>query len=76
MIDGKAFQVDHATLQHAIRLLEGRLQAVVDYGSGGCAACHDAELRGAIALLRRLMGPAAPAATANVVVSTSKSRRR
>jgi len=51
--------LDGATLRHAAALLEARLQAVVTYGAGGCAACHDAELRGAISLLKRLAAPAA-----------------
>jgi len=59
MVDGAAFRLDGATLRHAITLLEARLQAVVTYGAGGCASCHDAELRGAISLLRRLVPPGA-----------------
>jgi hypothetical protein len=61
---------DHPTLQHAIQLLESRLQAVVDYGTGGCPTCHDAELRGAIATLKRMAVPA------DVATATSGVRRR
>jgi hypothetical protein len=50
--------LDRATLEHVVRLLEHRLSAVATYGAGGCPTCHDAELRGAIALLRRLQEPA------------------
>jgi len=70
MADKKAFQFDLPTLQHAIQLLESRLQAVVDYGSGGCPSCHDAELRGAIATLKRMAVPA------DVVTATSGVRCR
>lgn len=47
--------LDTSTLEHVIRLLTGRLDAVVAYGAGGCPACHDAELRGAIAIVRSLL---------------------
>lgn len=47
--------LDPATLDHVIRLLAGRLDAVVTYGAGGCPTCHDAELRGAIAIVRGLL---------------------
>lgn len=57
MVDANTFRLDGATLRHAITLLEARLQAVVTYGAGGCGACHDAELRGAISLLKRLLPP-------------------
>jgi hypothetical protein len=67
MVDKTGPGLDHPTLQRAIQLLESRLQAVVDYGSGGCPSCHDAELRGAIATLRRLMTPAAEAPKALAV---------
>jgi len=49
---------DTATLDHVIRLLAGRLDAVVTYGAGGCPTCHDAELRGEIAIVRSLLPPA------------------
>ncbi len=59
-------QPDPATLEQVIRLLDDRLQAVVTYGAGGCPTCHDAELRSAIVVLRRLLAPpeAAPAGRA------------
>lgn len=47
--------LDAATLDQVIRLLTGRLDAVVAYGAGGCPTCHDAELRGAIAIVRSLL---------------------
>jgi hypothetical protein len=53
--------VDPATLEHVLRLLTERLDAVVTYGAGGCPSCHDAELRGAIAIIRGLL-PATAAA--------------
>lgn len=49
--------LDRATLEHAITALEKRLEAVATYGAGGCPTCHDAELRVAIAFLRRLVSP-------------------
>jgi len=52
--------LDPTTLVHAARLLEERLQAIVTYGAGGCPTCHDAELRGAIIILKRLMDPPTP----------------
>lgn len=68
---------DRATLDHVIRLLEDRLQAVATYGAGGCPTCHDAELRGAIASLRRLVEPGpAHAAPATVPASVPARRRR
>jgi len=76
MVDGTSPRLDLPTLQHAVLKLEERLQAVVTYGAGGCASCHDAELRGAIAMLRRLMTPAAPTATAGAVATASTRRRR
>ena len=42
------------TLRVAIKKLEDRLDAVVTYGAGGCPACHDAELRGAISMLKQM----------------------
>ncbi|MBI5543777.1 MAG: hypothetical protein HY901_07825 [Deltaproteobacteria bacterium] len=51
--------LDAATLRHVAKLLEDRLQAVVTYGAGGCPTCHDAELRGAIATIKRLAEPTA-----------------
>ena len=62
--------LDHLALQHAIVKLEERLQAVVDFGSGGCPSCHDAELRGAIATLRRMMVPATDQAPAAIAATT------
>lgn len=56
--------LDPATLLHVARLLEVRLEAVVTYGAGGCPACHDAELRGAIVTIRSLAAPAAGQAPA------------
>jgi carbamate kinase len=47
--------LDTATLDQVVRLLVERLDAVVTYGAGGCPTCHDAELRGAIAIVRALM---------------------
>jgi hypothetical protein len=73
MVDSAAFRLDPVTLQHAILLLENRLQAVVTYGAGGCPTCHDAELRGAIATLRRL---ALPPATQEVTAAAGRARRR
>ncbi|MBK9517972.1 MAG: hypothetical protein IPO09_11550 [Anaeromyxobacter sp.] len=73
MVDRPAVRLDHPTLEHAILQLEARLQAVVTYGAGGCPTCHDAELRGGIAILRRLLEPAAVAATSAVA---SRLRRR
>lgn len=49
--------LDQPTLEHVVRLLNERLDAVVAYGSGGCRVCHDGELRGAIVLLRGLLTP-------------------
>jgi hypothetical protein len=71
MVDKEALRFDHPTLQHAIQLLENRLQAVVAYGSGGCPTCHDAELRGAIATLKRMM-----VAAVGQVAATSGVRRK
>jgi hypothetical protein len=45
--------VDRATIEHVLKLLENRLEAVATCGASGCPTCHDAELRGAIQLLRR-----------------------
>lgn len=55
---------DPTTLQHVIKLLEARLEALSTYGAGGCPTCHDAELRGAIVSLKRLVEPAPALATA------------
>jgi len=71
MVDKKALQFDPPALQHAIQLLESRLLAVVDYGSGGCPTCHDAELRGAIATLKRMIVTAV-----DLVAATSNVRRK
>jgi len=49
--------LDPQTLDHIVRLLSERLDAVVAYGSGGCRVCHDGELRGAIAMIRGLHPP-------------------
>jgi hypothetical protein len=49
---------DRPTVEYVLKLLEDRLEAVVTYGAGGCPTCHDAELRGAIQLLRRIAIPA------------------
>ena len=46
------------TLQAAIKKLQDRLDAVVTYGAGGCPTCHDAELRGAIAMLKQMAATA------------------
>lgn len=73
MVDRPSVRLDHPTIEHAILLLEARLQAVVTYGAGGCPTCHDAELRGGIAILRRLLAPSAAAETAAVA---SRLRRR
>lgn len=51
-------RLDPATLDHVLRLLTERLDAVVTYGAGGCPTCHDAELRAAIGLVRGLASPA------------------
>jgi hypothetical protein len=48
----------------------GDAEGVVDYGSGGCPTCHDAELRGAIANLQRMMVPA------DLVAAASSVRRK
>ena len=50
--------LDTATLAHVVRLLAERLDAVVTYGAGGCPTCHDAELRGVIAIVRGLLSTA------------------
>ncbi|MBI5068704.1 MAG: hypothetical protein HZB56_10730 [Deltaproteobacteria bacterium] len=47
--------LDPLTLDHVVRLLNERLDAVVTYGAGGCRTCHDAEFRGAIATIRGLL---------------------
>jgi hypothetical protein len=70
MVDKAVTALDFPTLQHAIQKLEERLQAVVTYGSGGCPSCHDAELRGAIATLKRMAVPT------DAVTATSSMRRR
>jgi hypothetical protein len=41
-------------LRELVRVLEARLRDVEAYGRGGCPACHDAELRAAIARVRAL----------------------
>lgn len=70
-------QLDAATLLHVARLLEARLEAVVTYGAGGCPACHDAELRGAIVAIQRLAAPAAgPTAVATASAGQRTGRRR
>jgi hypothetical protein len=66
---------DPTTLQHVIKLLEARLEAVHTYGAGGCPTCHDAELRGAIVSLRRLVQPAT-AQAATVGAGAPFTRRR
>lgn len=68
-------RVDRATLEHAIATLERRLQVVATYGAGGCPTCHDAELRGAIVLLRELLVPAARPATGSPAAVTVRRRR-
>jgi len=42
------------TLKHVVQMLRERAAAVETYGAGGCPTCHDAELRGAIAVLEGL----------------------
>lgn len=67
--------LDRPTVEHVLKLLENRLEAVATYGAGGCPTCHDAELRGAILLLRRIASPDghAPAHTA---AAATRVRRR
>ncbi len=55
------------TLQAAINKLQDRLDAVVTYGAGGCPTCHDAELRGAIAILKQMA-----ATSTSTTLSSSK----
>ncbi len=76
MPDPMSVTLDHPTIEHTIKLLEDRLLAVTTYGAGGCPTCHDAELRGAIALLRRLVarGEASPTNQAPASVSTRRRR--
>lgn len=76
MVDLAAARLDHPTLAHAVLLLEARLQAVVTYGAGGCSACHDAELRGAISLLKRLMAPRADEQPAEARAAAVRPSRR
>ena len=66
--------LDHPTLRLAIQKLEDRLQAVITYGAGGCPTCHDAELRGAIAILKRLMDPQLASSATATMVSNSRKR--
>jgi hypothetical protein len=46
--------LDPGSVREVVRILEERLRQVEVYGVGGCPACHDAELRGMIARLKRL----------------------
>jgi hypothetical protein len=66
--------VDRRTVEHVLELLENRLEAVATYGAGGCPTCHDAELRGAIQLLRRVA--TAQGASSSLVTSAARARRR
>lgn len=67
---------DRATLEHAIAALEQRLHVVATYGAGGCPTCHDAELRGAIVLLRGLLKPPPQAAPESTAAAVTLRRRR
>lgn len=70
--------LDSATLLLVAKLLEDRLQAVVTYGAGGCPSCHDAELRGAITTIKKLVEPAVeqPAPAKATAEQRSGQRRR
>jgi hypothetical protein len=68
--------LDVPTLLHITKLLEDRLQAVVTYGAGGCPTCHDAELRGAIATLKRLAAPVQEPIFAPMAVTVQRRRQR
>jgi hypothetical protein len=68
--------IDRATVEHVLELLEKRLEAVATYGAGGCPTCHDAELRGAILLLRRIATPAEQVTSRSVMSSSPRMRRR
>jgi hypothetical protein len=68
--------VDRPTVEHVLKLLENRLEAVATYGAGGCPTCHDAELRGAILLLRRLAIPGEVETANALATSSARSRRR
>jgi len=54
--------IDPTTLKHVVQLLRERAAAVETYGAGGCPTCHDAELRGAIAMLESLAARSGPSA--------------
>jgi hypothetical protein len=69
-------KIDHPTVEHVLKLLEARLEAVATYGAGGCPTCHDAELRGAILLLRRLAIRGDPGTATALATSSTRSRRR
>jgi hypothetical protein len=68
--------LDRPTVEHVLRLLEDRLEAVATYGAGGCPTCHDAELRGAILLLRRIAIPTEQGTARNLATSSARMRRR
>jgi hypothetical protein len=68
-------RIDRATVEHVLELLEKRLEAVATYGAGGCPTCHDAELRGAILLLRRIATPA-EVTSSSVAIASPRTRRR
>ena len=71
-----ASNVDRPTVEHVLKLLESRLEAVATYGAGGCPTCHDAELRGAILLLRRMATPPEQVTASSVAPSSTGMRRR
>jgi hypothetical protein len=73
--DQPGVRVDRATIEHAISALERRLHVVATYGAGGCPTCHDAELRGAIVLLRELLSPAARSAAGSPAAVAVRRRR-
>jgi hypothetical protein len=68
--------IDAGTVKHVITLLEDRLKTVARYGAGGCPTCHDAELRGAIAIVRRLVEPASVRVESAAGGARPASRRR
>lgn len=68
--------LDRTTVEHAIAALEERLNVVVTYGAGGCPTCHDAELRGAIVFLRRLLGPAERPASVEATIAAPRRGKR
>ncbi len=73
---GARTPLDKPTLLYATAQLAARLHAVETYGAGGCASCHDAELRGAIVMLKRLLEPEASEAATVAAAPARRSGRR